>query len=63
MKCHALMQSMQDPDHIHMCASVHDAGDHMCKDPACRRWFWSKDSGPIPVKKVKRVKPPRRVKT
>lgn len=39
MSCGATMQSRALPDHVHTCAVEHDAGDHVCSDPTCRRWF------------------------
>lgn len=43
-ECNAEMESILDPSHTHKCGGKHDAGDHLCKDPKCRRYFFSKKS-------------------
>lgn len=40
--CTATMQGMSDPSHTHICSGTHDAGDHLCADPKCRRYFYRK---------------------
>ena len=42
MACGETMQGQTDPDHTHVCASEHEAGDHICSDPKCRRYFMPK---------------------
>lgn len=51
--CGARMVAMFNPDHTHVCSGSHDAGDHLCADPKCRRYFWAKEK---PKKKVVKVK-------
>lgn len=38
--CGAKMVSKENPAHTHECGPKHLNGDHVCRYPTCRRWFW-----------------------
>ena len=56
------MVSMALPDHTHVCGGQHDAGDHLCSDPSCRRYFWRAPASQThdkPVKVEGTTQPPK----
>lgn len=42
--CNATMVSKLVPGHTHECSGKHDSGDHMCRHPECRRYFWENET-------------------